>query len=60
MTGPLSLNLPKDLSDELKRQHLLAFRDFCLDLLEDGYGDFPPEKEIDDRSAKYLCLPSLK
>ena len=31
--------------EELKRQHLLAFQDFCLDLFEEEYGKIPPGSE---------------
>ena len=41
---------------ELKRQHLLAFRDFCLDLLEETYGKISPEEEIDPRFVKGLLI----
>jgi hypothetical protein len=39
-------------ADENKRCHLLAFRDFCLDLLEEEYGSIPPEEEMKPRFVK--------
>lgn len=42
--------------DENKRNHLLAFRDFCLDLLEEGFGNIPPGEEIDPRFVKGLLI----
>lgn len=42
--------------DDIKRQHLLAFRDFCLDLLEEIYGKISPEEEIDPRFVKGLLI----
>jgi hypothetical protein len=42
--------------DENKRQHLHAFGDFCLDLLEEQYGRIPSEEEIDPRFIKGLLL----
>ena len=44
--------------EELKRQHLLAFRDFCLDLLEEEYGKIPLEEKIDPRFVKGLVIRS--
>ena len=38
------------------RYHLLAFRDFCLDLLEEEFGRIPPEEEIDPRFVKGLFI----
>ncbi|MEI9475083.1 MAG: DUF6178 family protein [Deltaproteobacteria bacterium] len=38
--------------DEQKRQHLLAFWDFCLDVLEGEYGRIPPGEEIDSRYVR--------
>jgi hypothetical protein len=43
-------------SDELKRQHLLAFQDFCLDLFEVQYGRIPPGEEVDPRFVKGLLI----
>jgi hypothetical protein len=43
-------------TDENKRGHLLAFRDFCLDLLEEEYGSIPPEEEIAPRFVKGLLI----
>ncbi len=43
-------------ADENKRYHLLAFRDFCLDLLEEEFGRIPPEEEIDPRFVKGLLI----
>jgi hypothetical protein len=42
--------------DENKRNHLLAFRDFCLDLLEEEFGKVPPGEEIDPRFVKGLLI----
>jgi len=42
--------------EELKRQHLLAFQDFCLDLLKEEYGKIPPEEEVDPRFVKGLLI----
>ena len=33
--------------DDIARQHLLAFRDFCLDLIEEESGLIPMEEEND-------------
>jgi hypothetical protein len=43
-------------NDEQKRQHLLAFWDFCFDLLESEYGSIPPGEEIDPRFVKGLLI----
>jgi len=48
--------LPSIKDDETKRQHLLAFCDFCLDLLEERYGKIPPEEEINPRFVKGLLI----
>jgi len=42
--------------DETKRQHLVAFRDFCLDLLEERYGRISSEEEIDPQLGKRLPI----
>jgi hypothetical protein len=42
--------------EELKRQHLFAFQDFCLDLLEEEYGKISPEEKIDPRFVKGLLI----
>jgi len=42
--------------DALKRQHLLAFQDFCLDLFEEEYGKIPPEQKVDPRFVKGLLI----
>jgi hypothetical protein len=42
--------------EELKRQHLLAFQDFCLDLFEVQYGKIPPGEEVDSRFVKGLLI----
>jgi hypothetical protein len=44
--------------DENKRQHLAAFRDFCLDLLGEELGRISPEGEIDPRFVKGLLIRS--
>jgi hypothetical protein len=33
-------------NDPQRKLHLLAFRDFCVDLFEEEYGKMPPEEEI--------------
>ncbi len=33
-------------NDPQKKLHLLAFRDFCVDLFEEEYGKMPLEEEI--------------
>jgi hypothetical protein len=43
-------------NDEDKRDHLLAFRDFCLDLFELEFGKIPPGEEIDPRFVKGLLI----
>jgi hypothetical protein len=43
-------------AEEAKRQHLLAFQDFCLDLFEAEYGKIPPGKEVDPRFVKGLLI----
>jgi hypothetical protein len=42
--------------DENRRQHLRAFEDFCLDLLEEEYGRIPPGEEIEPRFLKALLI----
>jgi hypothetical protein len=42
--------------EEMKRQHLLAFKDFCLDLLEEEFGKIPTEERIDPRFVKGLLV----
>jgi hypothetical protein len=42
--------------EELKRQHLLAFQDFCLDLFQVQYGKIPPGEEVDPRFVKGLLI----
>jgi hypothetical protein len=42
--------------EDSKRQHLLAFQDFCLDLLEEGYGKIRPEEKMDPRFIKGLLI----
>ena len=42
--------------EELKRQHLLAFQDFCFDLFEIQYGKIPPGEEVDPRFVKGLLI----
>jgi hypothetical protein len=39
-----------------KAQHLMAFWDFCLDLLEENYGRIPPGEETDPRFVKGLLI----
>jgi hypothetical protein len=40
----------------LRRQHLLAFQDFCLDLLEEEFGKIPVEEKINPRFMKGLLV----
>ncbi len=42
--------------EEMKRQHLLAFQDFCLDLFEVQYGKMPPGEDVDPRFVKGLLI----
>jgi hypothetical protein len=42
--------------DENKRSQLLAFRDFCLDLLEEEFGKIRPGGEVDPRFVKGLLI----
>jgi hypothetical protein len=42
--------------DETKNQHLLAFCDFCIDLIEERYGEIPSEGEITPRFVKRLLI----
>ena len=42
--------------DESSRNHLLAFRDFCLDLLEEQFGKIPSGEELDPRFVKGLLI----
>jgi hypothetical protein len=43
-------------NDGQKAQHLMAFWDFCLDLLVEDYGRIPPREEIDPRFVKGLLI----
>ena len=43
-------------AEEVKRQHLLAFQDFCLDLFEEEYGKIPSGEEVDPRFVKGLLI----
>ena len=42
--------------DETKSQHLLAFCDFCRDLLEEQYGKISPDEEVDPKFVKGLPI----
>ena len=42
--------------EEVKRQHLHAFQDFCLDLFEAEYGKIPTDEEVDPRFVKGLLI----
>jgi hypothetical protein len=42
--------------EEAKRQHLLAFQDFCLDLFEAEYGKILTGEEVDPRFVKGLLI----
>jgi hypothetical protein len=39
-----------------RQQHLLAFQDFCLDLLEEEFGKIPVEEKINPRFMKGLLV----
>ncbi len=62
--GVMKMEVKKGLRDwleslegeEAKRQHLLAFQDFCLDLFEAEYGKIPPGEEVDPRFVKGLLI----
>ncbi len=67
MVDSSSLTLPEDPKEVekvfnsleregLRRQHLLAFQDFCLDLLEEEFGKIPLEEKIDPRFVKGLLI----
>jgi hypothetical protein len=56
MIGPLPSILLEDQSDENRLRHLLAFKDFCLDLFEEEYGRIPSEEEIDPQFVKGLLI----
>lgn len=43
-------------ADENRRFHLLAFKDFCLDLFEEECGRIRPQEEIDPRFIKGLLI----
>jgi hypothetical protein len=45
--------------EEVKRQYLLAFEDFCLDLFEEQYGKIPPGEEMDPRFVKGLLIKKI-
>ena len=42
--------------DERRRQHLRAFWDFCVDVLEGDVGRIPPGEEIDPRFVRGLMI----
>jgi len=44
--------------DKKRQDHLHAFLDFCLDLLEEEYGRMSPEEEVDPRFVKGLLISS--
>jgi hypothetical protein len=62
--GVIKMEVKKGLRDwyysieceEVKHQHLLAFQDFCLDLLEEEYGKIPLEEKIDPQFVKGLLI----
>lgn len=43
-------------NDPQRREHLIAFQDFCLDLLEETFGEIPPGEEVDPRFVKGLLI----
>jgi hypothetical protein len=42
--------------EEMKQKHLLAFQDFCLDLLEEEYGKISPEEKVNPQFVKGLLI----
>jgi hypothetical protein len=42
--------------DKKRQDHLHAFLDFCLDLLEEEYGRMSPEDEVDPRFVRGLLI----
>jgi hypothetical protein len=63
--GKLRMKIRQDVSewlestvedDERKQQHLLAFWDFCKDVLEGDFGRIPPGEEVDPRFVKSLII----
>lgn len=64
--GVLKMEIKNELRDwiysvereEMGRRHLLAFKDFCLDLLDEEFGKIPMEEKIDPRFVKGLLVRS--
>jgi hypothetical protein len=56
MIGSLGSILLEEQSDVDKRDYLLAFKDFCLDLFEEEFGRIPAEEEMDPRFVKGLFI----
>jgi hypothetical protein len=63
--GKLRMEIRQDVSewlestvedDERKRQHLLAFWDFCKDVLEGDFGRIPPGQDVDPRFVRALVI----
>jgi hypothetical protein len=62
--GRLRMEIRRDMTewldstedDERKRQHLRAFWDFCVDVLEGDFGRIPPGEEIDPRFVRSLMI----
>ncbi len=54
--GDLTHWLKANETDEQRRQDLLAFWDFCFDLLEAEYGRIPQKEDIDPRFVKGLII----
>jgi hypothetical protein len=62
--GAIKMELRKELrewlssmeGDPQKREHLIPFQDFCLDLIEEQYGKIPLGEEIDPRFVKGLLI----
>jgi hypothetical protein len=46
----------EDDDDERKRQHLLAFWDFCKDVLEGDFGRIPQGEDVDPRFVRGLII----
>jgi hypothetical protein len=54
--GDLTHWLKANETDEQRRQDLLAFWDFCFDLLDAEYGRIPQKEDIDPRFVKGLII----
>lgn len=45
-------------SDPRRREHLVAFKNICLDLFDEEFGKIPPEEEVDPRFVRGLIIRS--